>query len=82
MEGTGVQLLFYNGQLLSITPPQQIVQEITYTEPAAKGDTATNVTKSATLECGADVQVPAFIKVGDKVKIEVETGNYLERVAS
>ncbi|MCR9200142.1 MAG: elongation factor P [Planctomycetaceae bacterium] len=82
MEGTGVQLLFYNGQLLSITPPQQIVQEITYTEPAAKGDTATNVTKAATLECGADVQVPAFIKVGDKVKIDVETGNYLERVAS
>lgn len=82
MEGTGVQLLFWNGQLLSITPPQQIVQEITYTEPAAKGDTATNVTKAATLECGADVQVPAFIKVGDKVKIEVDTGNYLERVAS
>ena len=56
--------------------------EVTYTEPAAKGDTATNVSKGATLECGAEVQVPAFIKQGDKVKIDVETGTYLERVTS
>ncbi|MCL4108475.1 UNVERIFIED_CONTAM: hypothetical protein GTU68_046756 [Idotea baltica] len=82
MEGSEVQLLFFNGQLISITPPQQIVMEVTYTEPAAKGDTATNVTKGATLECGAEVQVPAFIKEGDKVKIDVESGSYLERVAS
>jgi elongation factor P len=56
--------------------------DVTYTEPAAIGDTATNVSKGATLECGAEVQVPAFIKQGDKVKIDVETGAYLERVAS
>lgn len=82
MEGAPVQLLFFNGQLISMTPPQQVIMEVTYTEPAAKGDTATNVSKGATLECGAEVQVPAFIKQGDKVKIEVETGAYLERVAS
>ena len=56
--------------------------EVTYTEPAAKGDTATNVTKGATLECGAEVQVPAFIKEGDRIKIDTESGDYLERVAS
>lgn len=82
MEGSEVQLLFFNGQLISMTPPQQVIMEVTYTEPAAKGDTATNVTKGATLECGTDIQVPAFIKEGDKIKIDVESGSYLERVAS
>ncbi len=82
MEGSPVQLLFWNGQLISITPPQYVVMEVTYTEPAAKGDTATNVTKAAQLECGAEVQVPSFIRVGDKIKIDVESGSYSERVAS
>ncbi len=82
MEGSPVQLLFWNGQLISMTPPQQVVMEITYTEPAAKGDTATNVTKSATVECGAEIQVPAFIRQGDKIKIDVESGAYVERVQS
>ena len=77
MEGARVQLLFFNGQLVGMTQPQQVTMEVTYTEPAAKGDTATNVTKGATLECGAEVQVPAFIKEGDKVKIDVESGAYL-----
>lgn len=79
-EGTEVSLLYWNSQLISMTPPQQIVLEITYTEPAAKGNTATNVTKAATVETGAEIQVPAFIAAGEKVKIEVETGNYIERV--
>jgi len=82
MEGTPVQLLFWNGQLISMTPPQQVIMEITYTEPAAKGDTATNVTKGATLECGAEIQVPAFIREGDKIKIDVESSSYVERVQS
>lgn len=82
MEGAPVQLLFWNGRLISMTPPQQVIMEVTYTEPAAKGDTATNVTKGATLECGAELQVPAFIRQGDKVKIDVESGSYIERVAS
>ena len=82
MEGAPVNLLFWNGQLISITPPQHVVMDITYTEPAAKGDTATNVTKGATVECGEEIQVPAFIRQGDKVKIDVETGTYIERVQS
>ncbi|MCH2203761.1 MAG: elongation factor P [Fuerstiella sp.] len=81
-EGTSVQLLFWNGQLISMTPPQQVTMEITYTEPAAKGDTATNVTKAATTDCGVEIQVPAFIRQGDKVKIDVESGSYMERVQS
>ena len=56
--------------------------EVVYTEPAAKGDTATNVTKPAQLECGAEVQVPSFIRQGDRIKIDVESGTYSERVAS
>ena len=79
-EDTGVSLLYWNGQLISMTPPQHIVLEVTYTEPAAKGNTATNVTKAATVETGAEIQVPAFINAGEKVKIEVESGNYIERV--
>ena len=81
-EGTTVQLLFWNGQLISMTPPQQVIMEVTYTEPAAKGDTATNVTKGATVETGAEVQVPAFIRQGDKIKIDVESASYVERVQS
>ena len=79
-EGAPVGLLFWNGRLISMTPPQQVVLEVTYTEPAARGNTATNVTKPATLETGVEVQVPAFINQGEKVKIDVETGSYVERV--
>jgi len=80
MEGAEVSLLYWNGQPISMTPPQQVVLQIKYTEPAAKGNTATNVTKAATVETGAEVQVPAFISEGEKVKIDVETGNYIERI--
>jgi elongation factor P len=82
LEGAAVSLLYWNGQPVSMTPPQHVVLQITYTEPAAKGNTATNVTKAATVETGAEVQVPAFISEGEKVKIEVETGNYIERIRS
>ena len=54
--------------------------EITYTEPGVRGDTATNVTKAATVETGAEVKVPIFINQGDKIKIDTRTGEYLERV--
>jgi len=80
MEGSPVQMLYWNGQLISVTPPSHVTLEVTYTEPAARGDTATNVTKPATVETGAEVQVPAFIDQGNKIKINAETGEYLERV--
>lgn len=80
MEGAPCNLLFWNGQLIDVDPPQHVILEITFTEPAARGDTATNVTKPATVETGATVQVPAFISVGDKIKIDATNGAYLERV--
>lgn len=81
-EGEPVHMLYWNGQLIDVTPPSHVVLEVTYTEPAARGDTATNVTKAATVETGGEVQVPAFIKEGDKIKINAETGEYVERVST
>lgn len=57
-----------------------VVLEVTYAEPGVRGDTATNVTKSATLETGAEIKVPIFINQGDKIKIDTRTGDYLERM--
>lgn len=82
MEGATVGLLFWNGRLISMSPPQHVILKVTYTEPAVRGNTANNVTKPATVETGAEIQVPAFIKEGDRVKIDTETGSYLERVQS
>ncbi len=65
---------------LSVELPQNIVVEITYTEPGVKGDTATNTLKPAKIETGAEVRVPLFINEGDLVKIDTRTGDYLERV--
>jgi elongation factor P len=80
LENDECHLLFWNGQLIGMTPPQHVTLEVTYTEPAARGDTATNVTKPAKVETGAEVQVPAFINIGDKIKVDASTGEYLERV--
>jgi elongation factor P len=82
LEGSPVGLLFWNGQLISMSPPQQVILKVNYTEPAARGNTATNVTKPATVETGVEIQVPAFIKDGDRVKIDTATGQYMERVQS
>ena len=65
---------------LSVEMPAYVVLEIAHTEPGVKGNTATNATKPATVETGAEVNVPLFINEGDKVKIDTETGNYKERV--
>lgn len=54
--------------------------EITYSEPAVKGDTSTNAQKAATLENGVEVKVPLFVNQGDKIKIDTRTGEYVERV--
>ncbi len=80
MEGAPCLLLYWNGQLIDVDPPQHVVLEITFAEPAARGDTATNVTKPATVETGATVNVPAFINQGDKIKIDCANGAYVERV--
>ncbi len=60
--------------------PVKTVLEITYTEPGIKGDTATNTLKPATVETGAEVRVPLFCNIGDKIRIDTRDGSYLERV--
>ena len=65
---------------LSIDMPPHVVMEVTQTEPGVKGNTATNATKSATVETGHEVNVPLFINEGDKIKIETEKGTYKERI--
>ena len=79
-EGSPCQLMYWGEKVIGVTPPTHIVLEITYTEPAARGNTATNVSKPATVETGGEIQVPSFINIGEKVKIDTETGNYLGRV--
>ena len=80
LEGAVCSLLYWNGQLIDMTPPQHVVLEVVEAEPAAKGNTATNVTKPVKVETGAAVHVPAFVKQGDKIKIDATTGSYIERV--
>jgi len=65
---------------LSVEMPASVVLEVTHTEPGVKGNTATNATKPATVETGAEVNVPLFINEGDKIKIETEKGTYKERI--
>jgi len=78
-ENEVVKVLSYKGSVFGIEPPFFVELEVTATEPGVKGDTATNVTKSATLETGAVIKVPIFINEGEKVKIDTRTGEYMER---
>ena len=66
--------------ILTCEMPTSVVLEVTYTEPGVKGDTATNTLKPATVETGAEVRVPLFVNVGDKIVIDPHTGAYKERI--
>lgn len=66
--------------ILTCEMPPNVVLEITYTEPGIKGDTATNTLKPATVETGAEVRVPLFINVGEKIRVDTRNGSYMERV--
>ena len=68
------------GDIFSVEPPTFVELYITETEPGVRGDTATNVTKAATVETGAVVRVPIFINEGDLIRIDTRVGEYLERV--
>ncbi|NNF18441.1 MAG: elongation factor P [Flavobacteriaceae bacterium] len=80
-EGEIVTILFNteDSMPLSVEMPASVILEVTETEPGVKGNTATNATKPATVETGARVNVPLFINEGDKIKIDTEKGNYMER---
>lgn len=78
-ENMDCKILSYKGKVFGIEPPNFVELEITATEPGIKGDTATNVTKPATLETGATIKVPLFINTGDTIRIDTRTGEYMER---
>jgi elongation factor P len=78
-ENKEYQILFFEGKPVSLDLPTSVILRVTQTEPAIKGDSVTNITKSARLETGLEVKVPLFIKEGDMIKIDTRTGEYLER---
>ena len=75
-----VEVLFFHGRAVGVTLPNFIEQEVTETEPGARGDTATNVGKPAKLASGGSVKVPLFINIGDTIRVDTRTGEYLDRV--
>ena len=79
-EGMVCSIVLHNNQPISITPPNHVVLRVEYCEPGAKGNTATNVTKPCKVETGAEFPCPVFVNIGDLIKIDTRTGEYLERV--
>ncbi|MDO5409009.1 MAG: elongation factor P [Lachnospiraceae bacterium] len=79
-ENEMVKIISHKGNVFAVEPPLFVELEITDTEPGFKGDTATGATKPATVETGALVYVPLFVNLGDKIKIDTRTGEYLSRV--
>ena len=78
-ENMSCKIMSYKGSVFGVEPPNFVDLEVTETEPGIKGDTATNVTKPATLETGAEIKVPLFINAGDRIRIDTRTGEYMER---
>ena len=78
-ENDMVKVCSHNGKVFAVEPPMFVELDITDTEPGFKGDTATGATKPATVETGAIVYVPLFIEMGEKIKIDTRTGEYLSR---
>lgn len=76
------KVLSYKGKVFGVEPPNFVELEITDTDPGFRGDTATNVTKPATLETGAEIRVPLFVEIGDIIRIDTRTGEYMERVTN
>lgn len=79
-ENMTVRIVSYKGNVFGVEPPMFVELEVTETEPGFKGDTATGASKPATLETGAQIKVPLFVNIGDVLKIDTRTGEYLERV--
>ncbi|HEY0772130.1 MAG TPA: elongation factor P [Sphingobacteriaceae bacterium] len=79
-EGMNVIVAFESDEPIMAQAPASVELEVTYTEPAVKGDTSTNAQKNATVETGVEIKVPLFINQGDKVRVDTRTGDYLERV--
>jgi elongation factor P len=78
-DGMACEVVFYNGKAISVELPTTIVREITYTEPAVKGDTSGKVLKPAQISTGFNIPVPLFVELGDKIEIDTRTGEYKSR---
>jgi elongation factor P len=79
-DGMMCQVLLFNDTPISLTPPNHVILNIEYCEPAVRGNTATGVTKPVKVETGAEILCPAFIEMGDVIKVDTRTGEYVERV--
>lgn len=79
LENTDVQIALHEGNPLYVELPASVILEITYTEPGLQGDRSTGGTKPATVETGLEIQVPLFLEVGTKVKVDTREGTYLSR---
>ena len=79
-ENEEIDVLLWNGNPINVELPSFIEAEITQTDPGVKGDTASGATKPATIETGAVIQVPLFIKEGERVRVDTRSGEYVERV--
>ena len=80
LEGLPVQVAFHNGSPLYLELPVSVEMEVTHTEPGLQGDRSSAGTKPATVETGAEIQVPLFINTGDKLKVDTRDGSYLGRI--
>lgn len=81
-EGLPCSMVLWNDNPITMTPPNHVELKVEYCEPGVKGDTATNVTKPAKVETGAEFNVTSFIKIGDVIRVDTRTGEYVERVRS
>ena len=79
-DGLACEVVFYNGKAISVEMPNSVVREVTYTEPAVKGDTSGKVLKPAKIGTGFELMVPAFVEIGDKIEIDTRTDEYKNRV--
>jgi elongation factor P len=79
-DGMELEVVFYNEKAISVELPTSVVREITWTEPAVKGDTSGKVLKPAKIATGMEVPVPLFVSQGDKIEIDTRTGEYRKRV--
>lgn len=75
-----VIIKFYKGEAFSVEAENFVELEVTHTEPGFKGDTATGATKPATVETGLVITVPLFINIGDRIRVDTRTGEYMERL--
>jgi elongation factor P len=79
-EGSEVTLVYFNDKVIEVIVPSPAVYEVTMTEPNVKGNTAQGHTKPATLSCGATISVPGFVEQGSMIKVDVDKGEYMERM--